>query len=71
VKDRSQLRLERAIDKRVERLYYKHCSGIQIDIMDIGKVFNIGRMVVAAQPQITDDDLAHAISSFVGTIRRR
>lgn len=31
------------IDKEIERIYYATCRGVQIDIMDIGKVFAAGR----------------------------
>jgi hypothetical protein len=59
-----------AADKWIERLYYKHCSGVQIDIMDIGKVFKAGTAAIAANPQITEDQLAKVIVDYVNTIRK-
>lgn len=56
-------------DKRVERLYYARCNGVQIDIMDIGRVFDTGRNAIAANPAITDAALGDAIAAFVQTIR--
>lgn len=29
----------KALDKEIERVYYKHGNGVQINIMDIGKIF--------------------------------
>lgn len=59
---------QKQIDKRVERLYYASCSGVQINIMDIGKVFRAGREAIA----IGGDDVAvtAAIVAFVATIRK-
>jgi hypothetical protein len=59
-----------AADKWIERLYYKHCSGIQINIMDIGKVFDAGTRAIAENPRITEDQLAKVIVDFVQTIRK-
>jgi hypothetical protein len=57
-------------DKRIERLYYANCAGIQIDIMDIGKVFAEGRKWISANPGIGDVGLAAALIAFVHTIRK-
>jgi len=57
-------------DKRIERLYYQRCSGIQINIMDISKVFRAGHAAIAANPQIDDPMLGQAIYDFVQTIRK-
>jgi hypothetical protein len=53
------------IDKLIEAAYYRRCSGIQVDIMDIGKVFAAGRAAHAAW-----QDVETAIWDFVQTIRR-
>jgi hypothetical protein len=51
-------------EKQIEQCYYDNCSGIQINIMDIGKVFAEGRKALAE-----GRDLKTAIISFVETIR--
>jgi hypothetical protein len=55
---------DKALDKLIERIYYDNCAGIQINIMDIGKVFAEGRKAHAE-----GRDLRDAIVSFVQTIR--
>lgn len=57
-------------DKRIERLYYKNCSGVQVSILDIPKVFDAGFKAIAADPAITDEALGAAIVAFVNTIRK-
>jgi hypothetical protein len=61
-------------DKQIERLYYRHCSGVQIDIMDINKVFLAGHAAIAKAHEtginITEDELAKVIVDFVQTIRK-
>jgi hypothetical protein len=61
--EKRRSRVESA-DKRIERLYYKHCSGVQIDIMDIAKVFKIGQEFIKLHNP-TDEQLAKRIVSFV------
>ena len=53
---------QKAIDQRIERIYYKRCAGVQINVMDIGKVFKTGQTAIAADPQISDEVLGNAIS---------
>lgn len=36
------------VDKRIERLYYAACRGIQIPMMSIPSIFSAGRVAVAA-----------------------
>lgn len=55
---------------RIERAYYASCSGIQISILDIGKVFEKGSALIAANPTIDDDALSQGIYDFVQTIRK-
>lgn len=62
------LSLTKAIDKRVEAAYYATCSGIQVNIMDIPKVFAEGRKAVAEG--LDQDALAARILAFVQTIRQ-
>jgi hypothetical protein len=57
-------------DRRINHLYGQRCSGIQINIMDITKVFKAGQAAIAANPAINDDELGDAILKFVQTIRQ-
>ncbi len=38
-----QSKAEKALDKEIERIYYANAQGVQINIMDIGKIFRAGR----------------------------
>ena len=58
---------EKALDRRVEQAYYATCSGVQINIMDIGKVFSTGREALAGGAD--EEGLRKAIVEFVETIR--
>jgi hypothetical protein len=60
--------LKNAARKRVEEAYYRSCSGVQIDIMDISKVFAVGEKAVAEGAD--DTALEAAIVDFVQTIRK-
>ena len=58
-------RAARVIDKRIEAAFVARCRGIQIDVMDISKVFAAGRAAIAAGL-----DLEGAIVACVATLRR-
>lgn len=55
---------------RINRLYGQRCSGVQIDIMDIGKVFAAAERAMDQQPEISDEQLGNEIAEFVETIRK-
>jgi len=55
-------------DKRVETAYYATCSGIQIDIMDIGKVFKVGNECI--RDGVDEETLRGTIRKFVESIRK-
>jgi hypothetical protein len=57
-------------DARIQRLYGQRCSGIQIDIMDIGKVFKVAERAMAQQPDISDEQLGSEIAAYVEQIRK-
>jgi len=35
-------------DHRIEQIYYQHCAGVQISLLDIGSIFAAGRAALAA-----------------------
>lgn len=45
-------RLLNKIDKEIEQIVYRRCSGIQINIMDIGKVFKAGHAAYFASQDL-------------------
>lgn len=63
--DKKVKREIKKIEKRIEQAYYATCRGIQIDIMDIGKVFDAGKKAISE-----GRDLETAIREFVETIRK-
>jgi hypothetical protein len=68
---KSSKRTLAAIDDRIDRCYRFACSGIAINMMDIGRVFKEGRDVIAAAPGgITDEALCEKLRAFVQTIRK-
>lgn len=60
-----QSKAEKALDKQIEAIYYANCSGIQIDIFDICKVFAAGK-----KAHVEGRDIKEAIVSFVETVRK-
>ncbi len=70
VSPRAAKMAENRATKRVEAAYYARCRGIQINVMDIGKVFDAGRKALTSNPEITDAELAEAVFAFVQTIRQ-
>lgn len=54
---------KKQIDKLIEQTYYKYGSGIQIDIMNIQKVFDAGHAAYSAG-QSLDDAIIAAIAKY-------
>lgn len=65
---RAQKAAAKAIDVRIERAYGSACQGVQINILDIPKVFDEGRRALAAGAD--DAALEEAIKAFVAKIRQ-
>jgi TPP-dependent pyruvate/acetoin dehydrogenase alpha subunit len=59
---------EQMIDRYIERAFADACPGVQIDIMDIPKVFAVGREAYAAGGG--EAGMRVAIRDFVATIRK-
>lgn len=53
------------LDQEIERIFRSHCSGIQISIWDLGKVFASGRKAHAE-----GTDMIQAIVSTVHSLRK-
>jgi alpha-D-ribose 1-methylphosphonate 5-phosphate C-P lyase len=41
-----QTKAQKLADKRINSAYCRHCSGIQINVLDIGKVFKEGQRLI-------------------------
>jgi hypothetical protein len=54
-------------DLRIEKAYRRTCAGVEVNIMDIGKVFKAGYAALDAGAD--DAGLEKAIVDFVATIR--
>ncbi|HTE40296.1 MAG TPA: hypothetical protein VK629_05685 [Steroidobacteraceae bacterium] len=63
-----QTKQEKINDARIERIYGQRCSGVQVDIMDIGKVFKAGEAAIAEG--VDDVVLGDKIVAYVQTIRK-
>jgi hypothetical protein len=57
---------KKAAEKRVEKAYYRTCSGVQINMMDIPRVFQVG--MLAVMDGVDDEELGQALRAFVDTI---
>jgi predicted regulator of amino acid metabolism with ACT domain len=60
--------LQKKVEARIDRAYRAMCSGVEIDMFDISKVFAVGRAAVAEG--VDDAVLGERIKAFVETIRR-
>lgn len=59
---------KKANDKRVEQAYYATCSGIQISVLDIPRVFKAGHNAI--KDGVDDATLREVIRKFVDSIRK-
>lgn len=63
-------KVEKKLDKEIEQIYYRHASGVQVNIMDIGKIFRAGRDAHARgepmEPAIVAAIQAHRVNGFAG-----
>lgn len=53
------------IDREIERIYYRVGRGVQINVMDIGKVFDAGRTAA-----LSGGDVEQAIVAAVNALRQ-
>jgi hypothetical protein len=65
---RSEKIAEKKLDGKIESIFYKKCSGIQISVMEIGSVFRVGK--AAAKAGKSDEEIGNEIFAFVQTIRK-
>ncbi len=64
----STAKVKRAQDRLIDRAYSSNCNGIAINMMDISKVFAVGRAKL--ESGATYNELVDAIKAFVETIRK-
>jgi len=58
---------DKLIDSRIDKAYRSTCSGIEINILDISKVFAFGRVKIEQGED--DAALAASVRAYVETIR--
>lgn len=56
---------EKALDKEIDKIYKENCVNIEIDIMDIQKIFDAGHKAASE-----GKDLKEAIVAIVQKIRK-
>jgi hypothetical protein len=63
--DMKKSKQDKLIDNEIDLIYRQNCSNIQVSIMDIGKIFEVGR-----KAKLEGRDMKQAIVDFVETIRK-
>jgi len=58
----------KAVDNRIQKAYLSRCEGIQIPLLDIPKIFAVGKAAIAEGAD--DTVLGDKIAAFVETIRK-
>lgn len=56
---------KKEVDKAIEQAYYRNCSGVQVLMTDIPKIFEEGHKAISE-----GRDLDAAIVAFVNSIRK-
>jgi hypothetical protein len=62
-----QTKAEKQADLRISAAFRERCSGIAINVMDISKVFTVGRAAILEGAD--DKTLGDRVAAFVDTIR--
>jgi len=60
--------VQKAQDRLIEAIYYRHAQGVQISILDIPKVYAAGRAAIAAGGDL--DAVRAAVVGAVDALRR-
>jgi hypothetical protein len=62
---RAKARVDKKLEAEINAVYCASCAGVEIDLFDIPKVFDVGRKAKAE-----GRDLKEAIVAFVQTVRK-
>lgn len=60
-------RAQKLAEQRVEQAFYRRCSGIQIRVLDMPKIFKAGLQAVAEG--LDDTALGDRVAAIVDTLR--
>jgi hypothetical protein len=55
----------KALEREIERVYYENCRGVEIDIMDIGKIFKAGE-----EAYVKGESIKTAVVDLVAKLRK-
>jgi hypothetical protein len=56
-------------DRRIEKIFNENCNNVLIPIMDIPKIFDVGRKAIAEN--VDDEELVKTIVAFVNIIKAK